>query len=159
MHLACPVAAQELLLDGNKNRCYFGLFAEHELRRLCTACRKNMYGMGGTVLFMVNRRQFVKTVGFGALAGAGIGAVGVQADASTQTDANPDNPKSTRLLPGCCAYSYDKELRHGPMTLEDFILKAADLRLAGVDMTVYYLKSTDPEYLHSLRHLDRKSVV
>jgi sugar phosphate isomerase/epimerase len=39
------------------------------------------------------------------------------------------------------------------MTLEDFILKAVDLRLAGVDMTAYYFKSTDPEYLHGLRHL------
>lgn len=102
---------------------------------------------------MVNRRQFVKTVGMGALAGAGMGAVGAQADASTQPDANSGNPRLARLLPGCCAYSYDKELRHGPMTLEDFILKAADLRLAGVDMTAYYFKSTDPDYLHSLRHL------
>ena len=102
---------------------------------------------------MINRRQFVKTVGMGTLAGAGMGASGAQAYASTQSDASTGNSRLTRLLPGCCAYSYDKELRHGPMTLEDFILKAADLRLAGVDMTVYYFKSTDPEYLHSLRHL------
>jgi sugar phosphate isomerase/epimerase len=45
------------------------------------------------------------------------------------------------------------------MTMEDFILKAVELRLAGVDMTVYYLKSTDPEYLHSLRHLAYKHAV
>ena len=45
------------------------------------------------------------------------------------------------------------------MTLEEFILKAVDLRLDGVDMTAYYLKSTDPEYLHSLRHLAYKHAV
>jgi sugar phosphate isomerase/epimerase len=39
------------------------------------------------------------------------------------------------------------------MTLEDFILKAVELRLDTVDMTVYYLKSKDPAYLASLRHL------
>ena len=114
---------------------------------------KAPYDFGGKKRSMVNRRQFVKAVGLGALAGAGMSSVGAKATTSTQPDANPGNSKLTRLLPGCCAYSYDKELRHGPMTLEDFILKAADLRLAGVDMTVYYLKSTDPEYLHSLRHL------
>ena len=102
---------------------------------------------------MVNRRQFVKTVGLGALAGAGMGTVGAQAATAAQSDANPDKSKLARLLPGCCAYSYDNELRHGPMTLEDFILKAADLQLTGVDMTAYYFKSTDPEYLHGLRHL------
>jgi sugar phosphate isomerase/epimerase len=102
---------------------------------------------------MVNRRQFVKTVGLGALAGAGMGTVGAQAATAAQSDANPDKSKLARLLPGCCAYSYDNELRHGPMTLEEFILKAADLQLTGVDMTAYYFKSTDPEYLHGLRHL------
>jgi sugar phosphate isomerase/epimerase len=102
---------------------------------------------------MVSRREFVKTVGLGALAGASVNKVEAQGAASAQPDANPDKSKLARLLPGCCAYSYDHELRHGPMTLEDFILKAAELQLTGVDMTAYYLKSTDPEYLHGLRHL------
>lgn len=104
----------------------------------------------------VNRRQFVKTVGLGALAGAGLGAVGARAVGTAQSDVKADKSKLARLLPGCCAYSYDKDLRHGPMTLEDFILKAVDLRLVGVDMTAYYLKSTDPDYLHGLRHLGYK---
>lgn len=39
------------------------------------------------------------------------------------------------------------------MTMEQFIEKAVDLRLDGVDMTAYYFKSTDPAYLSSLRHL------
>ena len=108
---------------------------------------------------MVNRRQFVKTVGLGALAGAGMGVVGSKAAAAAQSDVNSDKSKLARLLPGCCAYSYDKDLRHGPMTLEDFILKAVDLRLVGVDMTAYYFKSTDPEYLYGLRHLAYKHSV
>jgi sugar phosphate isomerase/epimerase len=102
---------------------------------------------------MVNRREFVKTVGLGALAGAGMRVAGAQVAAAAQSDVNADKSKLARLLPGCCAYSYDKVLRHGPMTMEEFIHKAVELRVAGVDMTAYYLKSTDPEYLHSLRHL------
>jgi sugar phosphate isomerase/epimerase len=108
---------------------------------------------------IVDRRQFVKTVGLGALAGAGMGLVGPQAATAAQSDANADKSKVARLIPGCCAYSYDKDLRHGGMTLEDFIRKAVDLRLAAVDMTVYYLKSTDPEYLHGLRHLAYKHAI
>jgi len=109
--------------------------------------------LGSKMRSMVNRREFVKTVGLGALSGAGLGTVAAQAVTAASSDASPDKSKLARLLPGCCAYSYDNQLRHGPMTLEDFILKAADLQLTGVDMTAYYFKSTDPEYLHGLRHL------
>ncbi len=102
---------------------------------------------------MISRRQFVTTVGLGAMAGAGVKVTGAQADATPQPGITTGKSKLARLLTGCCAYSYDKDLRHGPMTMEDFILKAVELRLVGVDMTAYYLKSTEPEYLHSLRHL------
>jgi sugar phosphate isomerase/epimerase len=102
---------------------------------------------------MISRRQFVRTVGLGALAGACVKETGAQVAGESQPDIKTAKSKLARLLPGCCAYSYDKDLRHGPMTMEDFILKAVELRLVGVDMTAYYLKSTDPEYLHSLRHL------
>ncbi len=105
---------------------------------------------------MVNRRQFVKTVGAGALAGAGMGLVGAQVPAAAQAGVKKNKSKLARLLPGCCAYSYDEVLRNGRMTLEDFILKAVDLGLVAVDMTVYYFKSTDPKYLHGLRHLAYK---
>jgi sugar phosphate isomerase/epimerase len=47
----------------------------------------------------------------------------------------------------------------GQMTMEDFIRRAVDLRLNGVDMTVYYLKSTEPAYLESLRYLAYKNAV
>jgi sugar phosphate isomerase/epimerase len=108
---------------------------------------------------MLDRRQFVKTIGLGAMAGAGIGAVGTQIAATAQSVDNADKSKVARLLPGCCAYSYDKDLREGKMTLEDIILKAVELEISSVDMTVYYLKSTDPEYLHSLRLLAYKHAV
>src|SRR5208337_2451224 len=104
----------------------------------------------------ISRRNFVRTVGLGALAGAGVKLTGEQADAETQPEIKTGKSRLARLLPGCCAYSYDKDLRHGPMTMEDFILKAVDLRLVAVDMTVYYFKSTDPEYLYGLRHLAYK---
>jgi sugar phosphate isomerase/epimerase len=95
----------------------------------------------------------MKTVGLGALAGPGMNAVGMHAAAAARVDGGAEKNSQARLIPGCCAYSYNKELRQGVMTLEDFILKAVDLRLAAVDMTVYYLKSTEPKYLHDLRRL------
>lgn len=45
------------------------------------------------------------------------------------------------------------------MTMEDFIRKAVDLRIDGVDMTAYYYKSTEPAYLAGLRHLAYKNAV
>jgi sugar phosphate isomerase/epimerase len=62
------------------------------------------------------------------------------------------NPRP-RLLTGCCAYSYRKYLESGKMTMEDFFLKAVELEVEGVDVTTYWVKSTDPTYLVSLRHL------
>lgn len=105
---------------------------------------------------MLDRRQFVKTVGLGAMAGAGMELFSAQPAAAAQTADNPAASKRARLLPGCCAYSYDKDLRHGPMTLEDVILKAVDFGVVSVDMTAYYFKSTDLDYLHSLRQLAYK---
>ena len=101
---------------------------------------------------MVSRREFVKKVGLGALAGSGMRAGGAHVAAVAPMD---DEGKSAaaRLIPGCCAYSYNEDLRHGAMTLEDFILKAVDLRVLAVDITAYYLKSTEPAYLHGLRKL------
>jgi sugar phosphate isomerase/epimerase len=114
---------------------------------------------GDRVPSTIDRRQLLKTVGVAALASAGTGVFGPQMAAAAQADSNADKSKVARLIPGCCAYSYDKDLRHGSMTMEDFIRKAVDLRLAAVDITVYYLKSTDPEYLHSLRHLAYKHAI
>jgi len=107
----------------------------------------------------IPRRKFLKTVGISALAGAGTQWLGPIAQAQSSTEAGTDGSKMPRLFAGCCAYSYDHALRKGTMTMEDFIHKAVELRVDGIDMTAYYLKSTDPEYLDSLRHLAYKNAV
>ncbi len=107
----------------------------------------------------IPRRKFLKTVGLGALAGAGAQLLGSTAAAEASAADGADSSNMPRLLSGCCAYSYNSALRKGTMTLEDFIRKAVELRVDGVDMTAYYLKSTDPEYLDGLRHLAYKNAM
>ena len=75
------------------------------------------------------------------------------------TESNPYASKMPRLLDGCSAFSYGKLLSSGQMTLEEFIQKAVELRLQAVDLTTYYLKSTDPAYLNNLRHLAYQNAV
>ena len=96
---------------------------------------------------MIDRRKLLQT--------AGVAAAGLAANPLARVlDAQESkNDKEARLFVGCCAYSYGKYLRSGQMTMEDFIRKGVELQLDGVDMTVYYLKSTEPSYLTSLRHL------
>lgn len=106
------------------------------------------------------RRQFLRAAGTAVVAGAGWNVAGAGATASGfPSQAAANSSAMPRLFVGCCAYSYRKYLQHGPMTMEDFIRKAVELRLDGVDMTAYYFKSTDPAYLCSLRHLAYKSAV
>jgi hypothetical protein len=95
----------------------------------------------------IARRQFLKTVGAGTLASAGLGmgVLGAPLAQAAAANVNADGAKKSRLRVGCNAYSYREVLTPGPMTLEDFIRKAVDLQLDAVDMTVYYLKSTEPE--------------
>lgn len=109
----------------------------------------------------IERRAFLKSAGAGALAGAGLIATPFAStpSAAQSGEAAAGTSNNPRLFAGCCAYSYREELTHGGMTLEDFIAKAVDLRLDAVDMTVYYLKSTDPGYLEGLRHLAFKNAV
>ncbi|HTU49805.1 MAG TPA: sugar phosphate isomerase/epimerase family protein [Acidobacteriaceae bacterium] len=107
----------------------------------------------------IPRRKFLKAVGIAGLAGATAQWPGSTADAQSSAAAGTDVSKMPRLFAGCCAYSYDHALRKGTMTMEDFIHKAVELRVDGVDMTAYYLKSTDPEYLDSLRHLAYKNAI
>ncbi len=101
----------------------------------------------------IPRRQFLQAAGAVALAGTHLARpepVGAAPRIEGATHA-------ARLLPGCCAYSYHDELKAGRMSMEDFILKGAELGVAAVDMTVYWLKSTDPAYLAGLRHLAFKN--
>jgi sugar phosphate isomerase/epimerase len=89
-----------------------------------------------------HRRDFLKTSAAGfAFAGAA-----------------PGTPAKTlpRLLPGCCAYSYGSYLKDDRMTMQDFIVKAVELGVLGVELTAYWLKSTEPAYLAGLRTLGHK---
>ena len=101
----------------------------------------------------MQRRQFLQSAGVAALGGAGL----VLTEKASAHPTPPTSSSSPRLLAGCCAYSYRKYLQHGPMTMEDFILKGVEMGLNGVDMTAYYFKSTDPAYLASLRQLAFKN--
>jgi sugar phosphate isomerase/epimerase len=105
----------------------------------------------------IARRDFLKTAGAASMAGAGL-ALGAPL-AHAAADSSADLSKMPRLLVGLCAYSYRDALTHGRMTLEDFIQKAVELKVDAVDMTVYYLKSTDPAYLENLRYLAYKNAV
>lgn len=101
----------------------------------------------------IARRQFLKTAAAGAVAGA---ALSTRLDAASQIAVTPaaatQPDKLPRLFSGCCAYSYRSLLSKGQMTYEQFIDKAVELQLDGVDMTVYYFKTTDPASLASLRY-------
>ncbi len=98
----------------------------------------------------LNRRSFLKTIGAGAAAAAGMEAFG-----PSSSEAQSTSGRTARLFSGCCAYTYRNAFMQG-FTLEKFIEKAVDLRLDAVDMTVYYMKSTDPGYIENLRWLAYK---
>src|ERR1700730_2019161 len=95
------------------------------------------------------RREFLVAAGGAAAA----------APALADAFATPSAPETSqvrsqaRLFVGCCALSYLKYFNAGSMTMEGFIRKAVDLEVHGVDITTYWMKSTEPEYLTSLRHL------
>jgi sugar phosphate isomerase/epimerase len=95
---------------------------------------------------LASRRQFLQT---GGLAVANV----LRPGNTRNIRSGPENsPNQSRLFPGCCAYSYRKYLASGQMTMEDFILKGVELGVHAVDVTTYWLKSTEAAYLVSLRH-------
>jgi sugar phosphate isomerase/epimerase len=106
----------------------------------------------------IARRDFLKTAGAGALAGAGA-VTGAPLARAAAAETHSDSNKKPRLLSSCCAYSYRELLSTDKMTYEDLILKAVELGLGAVDMTVYYFKTIDPGHLDSLRNLAYKNAV
>ncbi len=94
-----------------------------------------------------DRRDFLTVAGMFAASSPGWGFP----QATTSRDAS--SAAHPRLLSGCCAYSYASYLKSGRMTMEQFILKGVELGVQGVDITTYWLKSTDAPYLASLRRL------
>jgi L-ribulose-5-phosphate 3-epimerase len=61
-----------------------------------------------------------------------------------------------RLRPALCAYSFRKELESKKMTYEDVIRYAAEHKLDGVDLTVYWFPSTEDKFLFGLKQLAYK---
>jgi len=104
----------------------------------------------------VGRRQFLKAAGGAVLAGATRVSLG---QAPVQQRAMSQIAKTARIFSGCCAYTYRHAFEDGSLTLETFIQKAVQLRLDGVDMTVYYMKGTDAGYIENLRYLGYKNGV
>jgi sugar phosphate isomerase/epimerase len=103
------------------------------------------------------RRQFMKNVGRGVLAGASLSAI--EPLIAKSAALNSPQGSMPRLFTGCCALSYSKELSSGQMTLQDLIEKAVQFRFDAIDVTTYYLKSVDPTYLAGLRHLAYQNAV
>lgn len=95
---------------------------------------------------LVDRRGFLKTASVAVAGSVSLGPANAPAEEAKSPQSQP------RLFSGCCAYSYGKYLKSGQMSMEDFILKAVELGIDGVDMTTYWLKSTEPAYLAGLRH-------
>jgi sugar phosphate isomerase/epimerase len=94
----------------------------------------------------LRRRDFLKATGM-----VSVGSLGLSLRAGDEP-AQRAVVTGARLLPGCCAYSYGSYLGKGKMTMEQFIVEAVKLGVLGVDITTYWLKSTEPAYLASLRN-------
>ena len=94
----------------------------------------------------LHRREFLKTTGL-----VSVGSLGLSLRAGDEP-AQRAVATGARLLPGCCAYSYGSYLGKGKMTMEQFIVEAVKLGVLGVDITTYWLKTTEPAYLASLRN-------
>ncbi len=54
---------------------------------------------------------------------------------------------------GCAAYSYRDYLKDGKMSYEDFIEEAHNIGLDGVEMTLYWLPSREPQYFRNLKRI------
>ncbi len=101
----------------------------------------------------LDRRNFLKSAGIAAA-----GSLSLNRSYATAAEEKIEKPPA-RLFSGCCAYSYAKYLKSGQMNMEDFILKAVENGIDGVDITTYWLKSTGPAYLTGLRHFAFKQGV
>jgi L-ribulose-5-phosphate 3-epimerase len=95
---------------------------------------------------------------FFTIAGAAVVAAAARRPASAQT-APPTTPPKARFRTGLVAYSYRQALQSKAMTYEDLINVAVDTGTDGIDMTVYWLPSTEADYLRSLRRLAYKNRV
>jgi sugar phosphate isomerase/epimerase len=98
----------------------------------------------------MNRRLFLATAGAAVAAAASPGA---DAAAGSAGPAPQPAPGKARFRTGLVAYSYRAPLEAKTMTCEDLIRVAVETGTDGIDMTVYWLKSTSDDYLLPLRRL------
>ena len=88
------------------------------------------------------------------LAHTAAGAAGLIAGARTASAVEPISRKGPpRLRLSIAAYSYRQLLtrKEEPMTLDDFLDRAAELGLDAVEPTSYYFRDTSPAFLRALR--------
>jgi len=93
-----------------------------------------------------SRRQFLR--------GAALAAAGLAAGPRPARAIEPIARKGpARLKLSIAGYSYRKLLtaKQDPMTLDDFVDKAAELDLDAIEPTSYYFRDTSPAYLRHLR--------
>jgi L-ribulose-5-phosphate 3-epimerase len=91
----------------------------------------------------VNRRTFLAATG--AIAAAAVAPVRTTAfDAQTPTT-------KARFRTGLVAYSYRQALQAKTMTYEDLIKIAVETGTDGIDMTVYWMPSTNDDFVLPLR--------
>jgi sugar phosphate isomerase/epimerase len=107
----------------------------------------------------VERRHFLKTAGAVLLAGGTRASFSQASVRGGETSLGDQAAKTARIFSGCCAYTYRHAFQDGSLTLETFIQRAVEWKLDGVDMTVYYMKGTDPGYIENLRYLGYKNGV
>jgi sugar phosphate isomerase/epimerase len=89
----------------------------------------------------MDRRSFLTAAGAAVV----VVAAGNRASAHTAN-------RRARFRTGLVAYSYREALQSKAMKYEDLIDVAVDTGIDGIDLTVYWLPSTDADYLRSLRH-------
>jgi sugar phosphate isomerase/epimerase len=82
---------------------------------------------------MINRRQFARTAAI-----AGIASFTMPAGASSSIEDSPQVKPSGRLKLALNAYSFDKPLRAGTMTIDDLLEFCAKTGFESVDLTGYY---------------------
>ncbi len=99
----------------------------------------------------ISRRKFFQSATLASASTIGFPALSKSGAQGSSPGTQP------RLFVGCCAYSYRDYLKDGRMTMEDFVLKGVELGLHGVDITTYWLKSTEPADLAKLRHFAFKN--
>jgi L-ribulose-5-phosphate 3-epimerase len=98
----------------------------------------------------MNRRTFLATTG-AALAATAVPGAAPQPPQSA--------PAKARFRTGLVAYSYRQALEAKTLTYEDLIRIAVDTGTDGIDMTVYWMPSTNDDFLLPLRRFAYKNRV